>query len=141
MPSRYPRRITGTPTWGDSLECPDVKNIVSAVILLVIGLGLLVTGSVSLSGDVKCGNRVMKRGESCVNVGGGGGIRNYDAQKSRNEQTGYIELVLGGRPDPGSPAPVPGDPSRSAADRVCDPDASARPPVRRRHESDPPVVV
>jgi hypothetical protein len=67
-----------------------VKNIVSAVILLLIGVGLLVTGSVSLTGDVKCGDQVMRRGQICTDIGGGGGLRSYDAQKA------YIELVVGG---------------------------------------------
>jgi len=73
-----------------------VKNIVSAVILLLIGVGLLVTGSVSLTSDVKCGDQVMRRGQICTDIGGGGGLRNYDAQKAKNERTAYVELVVGG---------------------------------------------
>jgi hypothetical protein len=71
------------------------KNIISAVILLVVGLGLLVTGPTSLTGDVKCGNQVMHRGQICADIGGGGGHRNYDQQKSKNEQSGWIETILG----------------------------------------------
>jgi len=73
-----------------------VKNIVSAVILLIIGIGLLVTGSVSLTGDVKCGGQVMRRGQICTDIGGGGGLRSYEAQKAKNDRTAYIELVVGG---------------------------------------------
>ena len=73
-----------------------MKNIVSAVILLLIELGLLITGPLSLTGDVKCGDQVMHRGQICADIGGGGGHRNYDEQKSKNELTGWVETVLGG---------------------------------------------
>jgi hypothetical protein len=72
-----------------------VKNIIGASIAILIGIVLLGFGLVSQGSDVTCGGQVMKPGDTCVSVGGGGGSRDYDAQKSKNNQTALIEVGIG----------------------------------------------
>jgi hypothetical protein len=73
-----------------------VKNIIWATLGVLVGLFLVIGGIVSVSGDVTCGGKVMRQGDTCVTVGGGGGSRDYDQQKSKADRNGWIELGVGG---------------------------------------------
>ena len=72
-----------------------MKNIIWATLGVLLGLFLFIAGIVGKNGDVKCGSEVMRPGNTCVTIGGGGGSRDYDAQKSKNERTGWIEIGIG----------------------------------------------
>jgi hypothetical protein len=73
-----------------------VKNLVWATLGMVIGLAFVIGGLVIRGGDVTCGGEVMHRGQVCTDIGGGGGSRDYDQQRSKNERTGWIGIGIGG---------------------------------------------
>jgi hypothetical protein len=72
-----------------------VKNIIWATIGVIMGLGFMIFGFTSQRGDVECGGKVMHQGDTCVTIGGGGGSRNYDEQKSKSARTGWIGVGVG----------------------------------------------
>jgi hypothetical protein len=72
-----------------------VKNIIWATLGVLLGIFLVGYGLVSQGGAVTCGGKVMQPGDTCVTIGSGGGSRNYDEQKSKNERNGWIEMGVG----------------------------------------------
>jgi hypothetical protein len=72
-----------------------VRNIFWGAVGVLIGIVLSIFGVIGLTSDVKCGDQVMKPGDTCVSVGNGGGTRNYDEQKSKNERLDWISLGAG----------------------------------------------
>ena len=65
---------------------------------LVIGVIALAVGFYLFSAtDVKCGDDVMQRGDTCVTTTDGKSVeRDYDEQKKQNDLAAYVTLGVGG---------------------------------------------
>ena len=56
----------------------------------IVGYGIYVLGRAEM-----CGEQVMKPGDTCVSVSGGGNW-DYDALRARNQDTGWLAMAGGG---------------------------------------------
>jgi len=74
-----------------------MKKIITGVLALVVGLGLVAFGAYLLTGaPVKCGDDVMKPGNTCTIVDKGRAQdRSYEEQRSSQHTDGYFALAPG----------------------------------------------
>ena len=72
-------------------------SIYRLAIGVIAGLGMLVFGGLALADNtVKCGDKVMQVGDSCVSTRKGVTTeRTYDEQRSYNRRVGYIMTAAG----------------------------------------------
>ncbi|MFE3445679.1 hypothetical protein ACFXNW_21820 [Nocardia sp. NPDC059180] len=75
-----------------------MKTVVKLVVGLLVGIGLLIGGGVTLTQDeVTCGGSTMSAGDRCEESARGGHIttRDYEEQQSDNKTGGWIMIVIG----------------------------------------------
>ncbi|MDL4814654.1 hypothetical protein [Actinomadura opuntiae] len=74
-----------------------MKISLYGVLGLVAGIGMLLLGLMTMPGDtVKCGGRVMSRGDTCTTIRHGRATnRSFDEQKSKDGRQSVILMILG----------------------------------------------
>ncbi|WP_280317044.1 hypothetical protein [Nocardia wallacei] len=81
------------------LRARRIKDVVTYVLGIVFGIGLLIGGVVTLNGDgtVDCGGHEMKAGDTCTTTSrhGSSTTRTIDEQNSRNKRIGWTLIVVG----------------------------------------------
>ncbi|MFJ1458788.1 hypothetical protein [Nocardia sp. N2S4-5] len=81
------------------LRARRIKDVVTYVLGIVFGIGLLIGGIVTLNGDgkVDCGGHEMKAGDTCTTTSrhGSSTTRTVDEQNSRNKRIGWTLIVVG----------------------------------------------